>query len=98
MPPQISLVAASPPEEAASAGHGIICWADSAKSCYEHTVELIADAANYLNAKLAQKPAFGGQIVAPNADRAAIAADLMPRLRGLMTGARGPTGTFKVCV
>ena len=30
------------------AGHGIICWADSAKSCYEHTVELIADAANYL--------------------------------------------------
>lgn len=76
------------------AGHGIICWADSAKSCYEHTVELIADAANYLNAKLAQKPAFGGQIVAPNADRAAIAADLMPRLRGLMTGARTKVGHY----
>ena len=76
------------------AGHGIICWADSAKSCYEHTVELIADAANYLNAKLAQKPAFGGQVVAPNADRAAIAADLMPRLRGLMTGARTKVGHY----
>ena len=30
------------------AGHGIICWADTAKSCYEHTVQLIADAAAYL--------------------------------------------------
>ena len=76
------------------AGHGIICWANTAKSCYEHTVQLIADAAAYLNAKLAQKPAFGGQLVEPNADRAAIAADLMPRLRGLMTGARTKVGHF----
>jgi rhamnose utilization protein RhaD (predicted bifunctional aldolase and dehydrogenase) len=76
------------------AGHGIICWADTAKSCYEHTVQLIADAANYLNAKLAEKPAFGGQVVSPNPDRAAIAADLMPRLRGLMTGARTKVGHY----
>ncbi|MCE7796342.1 bifunctional rhamnulose-1-phosphate aldolase/short-chain dehydrogenase [Sphingobium sufflavum] len=76
------------------AGHGIICWADTAKDCYEHTVELIADAAAYLNAKLAERPAFGGQVVAPNPDRAAIAADLMPRLRGLMTGARRKLGHY----
>lgn len=76
------------------AGHGIICWADSAKACYDHTVQLIADAANYLNAKLAGKPAFGGAVSSPNADRAAIAADLMPRLRGLMTGARTKVGHF----
>lgn len=76
------------------AGHGIICWADSAKACYEHTVGLIADAATYLNDKLAGKPAFGGQAVAPDADRAAIAADLMPRLRVFMTGARSKVGHF----
>lgn len=76
------------------AGHGIICWADSAKTCYEHTVQLIADAANYLNAKLAGNPAFGGAVSSPNPDRAAIAADLMPRLRGLMTGARTKVGHF----
>ena len=76
------------------AGHGIICWADTAKSCYEHTVQLIADAAKYLNAKLGEKPAFGGQVVSPNPDRAAIAADLMPRLRGLMTGARTKVGHY----
>jgi rhamnulose-1-phosphate aldolase/alcohol dehydrogenase len=76
------------------AGHGIICWADTARSCYEHTVQLIADAANYLNAKLGEKPAFGGQVVSPNPDRAAIVADLMPRLRGLMTGARTKVGHY----
>ncbi|MHA4838186.1 bifunctional rhamnulose-1-phosphate aldolase/short-chain dehydrogenase [Sphingopyxis sp. MSC1_008] len=76
------------------AGHGIICWADSAKACYEHTVRLIADAATYLNARLEARPAFGGQRVAPNPDRAAIAAGLMPRLRGLMTGARRKVGHY----
>lgn len=86
-------VAANPGIEGVMlAGHGIICWGDSAELCYEHTVRLIADAARYLNAKMAGKPAFGGQAVAPNPDRAAIAADLMPRLRGLMTGARRKLG------
>lgn len=74
------------------AGHGIICWADTAQACYVHTVELIADAVRYLNAKMAEKPAFGGQVIAPDADRAAKVADLMPRLRGLMTGARRKLG------
>ena len=74
------------------AGHGIICWADSAKSCYEHTIELIADAAQYLNRALDDKSAFGGQVVAPGADRAAMAAAVMPRLRGLMTGTRSKVG------
>lgn len=74
------------------AGHGIICWADSAKACYEHTVRLIAEAAEYLNARLALKPTFGGEVSPARPDRAAIAADLMPRLRGLMTGKRPKIG------
>ncbi len=78
------------------AGHGIICWADSAKACYDNTIDLIADAARYLNARLAGKPAFGGQIVPPmpaEARRAA-AAKLMPKLRGLMVGERSKVGHF----
>jgi rhamnulose-1-phosphate aldolase/alcohol dehydrogenase len=70
------------------AGHGIICWADSAKACYEHTVTLIADAARYLNDKLGERPAFGGMVVPPDPERAAIVAKLVPALRSLMTGAR----------
>ncbi|MDD3798164.1 MAG: bifunctional rhamnulose-1-phosphate aldolase/short-chain dehydrogenase [Novosphingobium sp.] len=76
------------------AGHGIICWGDSARACYDHTVQLIADAADYLNSKLAGAPAFGGAVLSPSQDRAAIVADLMPRLRGLMTGARRKLGHY----
>jgi len=76
------------------AGHGIICWGDSAKACYVRTIGLIADAANHLNAKLAGRPAFGGAVHATRDDRAALAAGLMPRLRGLMTGARRKVGHF----
>ncbi len=76
------------------AGHGIICWADSAKACYDHTIQLIADAADYLNRKLGSAPAFGGQVVAPHPNRAAIAAMLMPKLRGLMTGGRRKVGHY----
>lgn len=76
------------------AGHGIICWADTAKSCYEHTIELIADAAQYLNQALDDKPAFGGEVVAPSPDRAAIASAVMPKLRGLMTGKRSKVGHY----
>ena len=76
------------------AGHGIICWADSAKECYEQTIHLIADAADHLNSKLSGSPAFGGQKVAPADDRAETAARLMPRLRSLMTGDRRKIGHF----
>jgi rhamnulose-1-phosphate aldolase/alcohol dehydrogenase len=78
------------------AGHGIICWGDSAKACYENTVGLIADAANYLNARLVQRPAFGGEAIpalAP-AERADLAAALMPRLRANMPGERAKVGHF----
>ena len=78
------------------AGHGIICWGDTSKHCYENSRELIANAATYLNSKLAGKPAFGGASVAPLSitERAACAARLMPRLRGLMKGDRLKVGHF----
>jgi rhamnulose-1-phosphate aldolase/alcohol dehydrogenase len=78
------------------AGHGIICWGETSKACYENTIALIADAAAYLNARLAERPAFGGQIVSPlsSEKRASTAAALMPRLRGLMVGERGKVGHF----
>ncbi len=88
-------VAANPGLEGVMlAGHGIICWADNAKGCYEHTIGLIADAARFLNDRQSGKPAFGGMVVPPSPGRAAIAADLMPRLRGLMTGERRKVGHF----
>ncbi|MDB5671123.1 MAG: bifunctional rhamnulose-phosphate aldolase/short-chain dehydrogenase, partial [Alphaproteobacteria bacterium] len=95
---QVRDFAAANPEcvGAMMAGHGIICWAETSQACYEQTIGLIADAAAYLNTRMAGRPAFGGSRVAPlpAEQRAATAARLMPRLRGLMTGERGKIGHF----
>jgi rhamnulose-1-phosphate aldolase/alcohol dehydrogenase len=78
------------------AGHGLICWAETSRACYDRTIGLIADAAAYLNIRLALRPDFGGEIVAPraSAERKAAATQLMPRLRGLMTGQQSKVGHF----
>lgn len=78
------------------AGHGLICWGGSSRECYDNSVALIAGAARYLNGKLAAAPAFGGRICAaqPPAERARIAAELMPRLRAVMAGERPKLGHF----
>ncbi|HET8882308.1 MAG TPA: class II aldolase/adducin family protein, partial [Solimonas sp.] len=58
------------------AGHGLICWGDTARGCYDNSIALIAAAARFLNECLAQGEAFGGRVVAPRApgQRAATAA------------------------
>ncbi len=78
------------------AGHGIICWADTSKQCYDNTISLIGDAARYLNERLAKGPAFGGERIAPLApeERRRSAAELMPKLRALMSGERPKIGHF----
>ena len=65
------------------AGHGVISWGETSHACYENTLDLIRRAADYLNARLARGPAFGGRKIAPRpaSERAAQAAALAPRLR-----------------
>jgi len=78
------------------AGHGLICWGETSKDCYLNTIDLIASAAKFLNVKFEDIPAFGGQKLQsrPAVERSAIAAKLMPALRGLMGGARPKVGHF----
>ncbi len=78
------------------AGHGLICWGDSSKACYDNTIDLVARAANHLNTRLEHGPAFGGQSVAPlpASERRRAAARLAPRLRGLMSKAEPKAAHF----
>ncbi len=92
-----ALVTANPELRAVMlAGHGIICWGDTSRSCYENTLGLITDAVRYLNERLSKGPAFGGQTVEARspADRRAAAARLMPRLRAAMAGSRSKVGHY----
>jgi rhamnulose-1-phosphate aldolase/alcohol dehydrogenase len=78
------------------AGHGIISWGDTSKQCYENTIDLIGQAAAYLNQRLAKTAAFGGPVIDSQAkeERSRIAASLMPRLRSLMLGGAHKVGNF----
>lgn len=66
--------------------HGLFTWADDAKACYETTLAIINKAIEWLDQKTAGKPAFGGAVTQslPVSERRAIAARLMPEIRGLI--------------
>ncbi|WGV16173.1 bifunctional rhamnulose-1-phosphate aldolase/short-chain dehydrogenase [Fuscovulum ytuae] len=76
--------------------HGLFTWGDDAKSCYLTTLEIINKAAAWLEARMAGKPAFGGAALPtlPPEERQAIAARLMPAIRGLISQDRHKVGHF----
>jgi len=64
-------------------GHGLFTWAETSKACYEMTLRIIQQAADWLAAH-EKKPVFGGakvQTASPE-KRRAVAAKLMPLIRG----------------
>ncbi len=76
--------------------HGLFTWADDAKDCYELTVEVIQKAMDWFAAKTEGVAAFGGAVHASLAadDRRAVAARLMPAIRGMVSGAQHMVGHF----
>ena len=71
-------------------------WADSAKDCYEISVEMINRAQHWLDQQLAGREAFGGARVASVSrdQRSAIAAQLMPIIRGKTSAVQRQIGHF----
>jgi rhamnulose-1-phosphate aldolase/alcohol dehydrogenase len=79
--------------------HGLFTWADSARACYENTLDIINRASLWLEKKVRGKRPFGA--VATQAltidRRREIAAGIMPVIRGAISGlAVGTAPTFKV--
>lgn len=67
--------------------HGLFTWGDDAKSCYETTISVINRAIDWLGERTANVAAFGGarvQSLSPE-ERRAVAARLMPVIRGLVS-------------
>jgi rhamnulose-1-phosphate aldolase/alcohol dehydrogenase len=76
--------------------HGLFTWDDDAKACYDLTVATIQKAVDWFAAETAGKAAFGGPVreALSAADRRAVAARLMPAIRGLISGAHHMVGHF----
>ncbi|MBY5786007.1 bifunctional rhamnulose-1-phosphate aldolase/short-chain dehydrogenase [Rhizobium leguminosarum] len=64
--------------------HGLFTWANDAKACYELTLDIINKAIVWFAEKTEGKTIFGGALAQslPVAERRAIAARLMPEIRG----------------
>jgi rhamnulose-1-phosphate aldolase/alcohol dehydrogenase len=75
-------------------GHGLISWGDSARACYDTTLELVETAARTIEARRRgagrQGPVLGERVVADAgpARRRRLAAAAMPVLRGLGSDGR----------
>ena len=71
--------------------HGLFTWGDTQKACYDTTIGTINRATEWLASRTRGKPAFGGERVAAlePARRRAVAAALMPRIRGLTARRQG---------
>ncbi|NVO24363.1 bifunctional rhamnulose-1-phosphate aldolase/short-chain dehydrogenase [Donghicola mangrovi] len=76
--------------------HGLFTWADDAKACYELTLEIINKAIGFFKEKTAGMPAFGGPVheSLPADERRAVAARLMPAIRGMVSGQQHMVGNF----
>ncbi|MCC5965575.1 MAG: bifunctional rhamnulose-1-phosphate aldolase/short-chain dehydrogenase [Natronohydrobacter sp.] len=76
--------------------HGLFTWADTARECYDTTIDVINRATEWLHERMENVPAFGGEkhkaLDAP--ERRAIAAHLMPAIRGFVSGNQPMVGHF----
>jgi rhamnulose-1-phosphate aldolase/alcohol dehydrogenase len=76
--------------------HGLFTWADDAQDCYELTLQVIQKAMDWFATETAGKPAFGGarHESLPPEERRAVAARLMPAIRGFVSGQQHMVGHF----
>ncbi len=76
--------------------HGLFTWDDDAKQCYELTLKIIQQAMDWFAAETSGKEIFGGSVCQslPEADRRAVAARLMPAIRGMISAEHRMVGHF----
>jgi rhamnulose-1-phosphate aldolase/alcohol dehydrogenase len=76
--------------------HGLFTWGDTPKACYETTIATINKAMAWFEEQTRGKPAFGGAAVKSlePAERRALAAQLMPVIRGLISQDSHKVGHF----
>jgi len=68
--------------------HGLVTWGDTAEACYAQTIRIINEAERYIETRVDNAKLFGGQKHAPlpAETRRKIAAEVMPAVRGAVSG------------
>lgn len=92
------LIAANPRAKGVLLGHhGMSSWSNDDKTCYETALDIIDRAAAYIERHDKGSQTFGGQKHAPlaDADRQRMLAQVLPFVRGQISGARRYVGTVQ---
>lgn len=76
--------------------HGLFTWADTAKDCYDTTIDVINRATEWLHERTKNVTVFGGEknISLGAEERRKVAARLMPAIRGFVSGNQHMVGHF----
>ncbi|WP_027062204.1 bifunctional rhamnulose-1-phosphate aldolase/short-chain dehydrogenase [Mesorhizobium loti] len=76
--------------------HGLFTWGDTPKECYETTISVINQAIEWFERRSEGLAIFGGEVVKSldATERRAIAAKLMPKIRGLISEKSHKLGHF----
>jgi rhamnulose-1-phosphate aldolase/alcohol dehydrogenase len=76
--------------------HGLFTWGETAKQCYDITIDVINRARHWLQKKNAGAPGLGKTLVAPlpQQQRREIVGTLMPHIRGLISTLAPKIGHF----
>lgn len=71
--------------------HGLVVWGETARESYNKTIDIINEAKAYIDDKLNENPAFGGQTtegVSPE-KRKQVLNEILPFIRGLVSKEQG---------
>ncbi len=76
--------------------HGLVTWGDTPEACYAKTIDIINEAERYIEAKVNDEQLFGGLKTKALAqeERRAVAAAVMPLVRGAVSDVKGMILTF----
>ncbi len=71
-------------------GHGLFTWGSTQEECYLSSIRTIDQMGEFIqdHAQTAGRPQFGGTAVSASVDRDAIAAAILPHLRGIVSSNR----------
>lgn len=66
--------------------HGLVTWGDTSRACYDHTIQILQEAEDFIERKRAGRRVFAVAVPAPAPDeRRRILAQVLPTLRGAIS-------------
>ncbi|MEK4347889.1 bifunctional aldolase/short-chain dehydrogenase [Paenibacillus sp. FSL P4-0184] len=76
--------------------HGLVTWGDTPEACYAKTISIINEAERYIQERIEDGNLFGGRKseALPEEERRAVAAAVMPLIRGAVSDERKMILTF----